>query len=101
MEPKSVKLHPTKVADTIVKYHTIADPALDEDLCVRLVFMAMDSTIMTPNTSTYIRNVDAKWCQNLESIAGYNWCKIAHDRNYVGGSTRPDCPFSDAPFSSL
>jgi hypothetical protein len=35
--------------------------------------------ILTPNTSSYIRKVDAKWCENLEAIAGYNWCKIVFD----------------------
>jgi hypothetical protein len=41
--------------------------------------MVLNSTILTPNTSSYIKNVDAKWCENLEAIAGYNWCKILFD----------------------
>jgi hypothetical protein len=41
--------------------------------------MVLSSMILTPNTSSYIREVDAKWCQNMEDIAGYNWCKIVFD----------------------
>jgi hypothetical protein len=78
-EPKSVEIHPTKLADMIEKYHTIGDLALDEDFCTRMFFMVLNSTILTPNTSSYIRKVDAKWCQNLEDICGYNWCKIVFD----------------------
>jgi hypothetical protein len=63
-----------------VKYRELGDPALDEDFCTRLFFMVLNSTILTPNTSSYIRKVDAKSCENLEAIAGYNWCKIVFDK---------------------
>jgi hypothetical protein len=65
-------MHPTKLANTIVKYRAIGDPALDEDFCTKMFFMVPNNTILTPNTSSYIRKVDAKWGQNLEDIAGYN-----------------------------
>jgi hypothetical protein len=60
-------------------YRAIGDPALDGDFCTRMFFMVLNSMILTPNTSSYIREVDAKWCQNMEDIAGYNWCKIVFD----------------------
>jgi hypothetical protein len=76
---KSVKIHPTKLADQIVKYHDHGDQPLDEDFCTRMFFMVLNNTILTPNTSSYIKNNDAKWCENLKAIAGYNWCKIVFD----------------------
>jgi hypothetical protein len=78
-KPKSVKIHPTKLADQVVKYRDHGDPLLDKDFCTRMFFMVLNITILTLSTSSYIRNVDAKWCENLEAIAGYNWCKIVFD----------------------
>jgi hypothetical protein len=76
-EPRSAQIHPTKVAEAIVKYRNDGDQELDDDFCIRLFFMVLDSNLLTPNTSCYIRNVDAHWCRNLESIAHYNWCTEA------------------------
>jgi hypothetical protein len=74
-----VKIHPTKLVDQIVKYRDFGDLALDEDFCTRMFFMVLNSMILRPNTSSYIKRLDAKWCENLEAIAGYNWCKIVFD----------------------
>jgi hypothetical protein len=57
IEPKSVKIHPTKLVDQILKYRDHGDPELDEDFCIRMFFMVLNSTILTPNTSSYIRKV--------------------------------------------
>jgi hypothetical protein len=51
-----VKIHPTKLADQIVKYHDLGDPALDEDFCIMMLFMVLNNMILTPN----VRKVDAK-----------------------------------------
>jgi hypothetical protein len=78
-EPKSVKMSTSKVAETIFKYRTAGDSELDEDFCTRLFFMVVNNILLTPNTFAYLRNVDAHWCQDLQAIAGYNWCKIVLD----------------------
>jgi hypothetical protein len=35
-ELKSVKIHPTKLADQIVKHHDLGDPAFNEDFYTRM-----------------------------------------------------------------
>jgi hypothetical protein len=70
-----VKIHPTKLADQIMKYHDLGDPALDEDFCIMMLFMVLNNMILTPN----VRKVDAKWYENMDAIVGYNWCKIVFD----------------------
>jgi hypothetical protein len=77
-EPNTVKFNPTRVADQVCKYLTCNDLELDEDFCIRRFFMVLNNILLTPNTSSYIRNVDALWCQDLQSISQYKWCKIIY-----------------------
>jgi hypothetical protein len=44
-EPKSVKIHPTKLADQILKYREHGDPELDEDFYTRMFFMILNNMI--------------------------------------------------------
>jgi hypothetical protein len=61
------------------KFNNTGWPNLDEDLCIRIFFMALNNNFLTPNTYCYIRPIDALWCRNMRAIAGYNWCKIVYD----------------------
>jgi hypothetical protein len=42
--------------------------------------MVLNNRFLTPNTYCYIRPADALWCQDTKAIAGYNWCKIVHEK---------------------
>jgi hypothetical protein len=77
-EPKSVTPNQACRSDCEVQWPW--QSALDEYFCTRMFFMVLNKTIPTPNTSSYIWKADAKWCENLEAIAGYNWwCIIVFD----------------------
>jgi hypothetical protein len=63
----------------IDRFNNTGWPNLDEDLCIRIFFMVLNSNFLTPNTYCYIRPVDALWCRDMRAIISYNWCKIIYD----------------------
>jgi hypothetical protein len=60
--PKDVKVNPTRAVEMIEMYTNTGWPNLDEDLCIRIFFMVLNNSFLTPNTYCYIRPVDALWC---------------------------------------
>jgi hypothetical protein len=67
------------MAEMIGMFNKTWWPNLDEDFCIRIFFMMLDSNFLTPNTYSYIRSVDALWCRDMSVVAGFNWCKIIYD----------------------
>jgi hypothetical protein len=82
---KDVKVNPTRDAKMIEMYTNTGWPNLDEDLCIRIFFMVLNSSFLTPNTYCYIKPLNALWCQDTKAIAGYNWCKIVHENTREAG----------------
>jgi hypothetical protein len=76
---KFVKINPNKAVEHIELYQTNGWPNLTEGLCIMIVFMVLNCNLLTPNTNGYLRPIDAKWCEELDATAGYNWCKIVFD----------------------
>jgi hypothetical protein len=83
--PKGTKINPNRAAEMIDIFNNTGWPNLDEDLCIRIFFMVLNSNFLTPNTYCYIRPIDALWCCNTRAIAGYNWCKIVYDNTREAG----------------
>jgi hypothetical protein len=84
-EPRDNKTLPSKAADMIEHYHRNGWPHLDEELCISIFYKVLNSNFLTPNISFYLRPIDALWCQDNGSIAGYNWCKVVYDNLRVSG----------------
>jgi hypothetical protein len=78
-EHRDVKIHLSKAADMIEHYHRNGWLQLNEEFCIRIFYMVLNSNFLTPNTSCYLKPIDALWCQDTGSIAGYNWCKVVSD----------------------
>jgi hypothetical protein len=58
-EPRDIKIHPSKAADMIEHYHRNGWPHLDEDFCIRIFYILLNSNFLTLNTSCYLRPIDA------------------------------------------
>jgi hypothetical protein len=71
-DPQDTRINPSRAAEMIEMYNTTRCPHLDEDLCIRIFFMVLNSNFLTPNTYCYLRSVDVIWCQDIREIAGYN-----------------------------
>jgi hypothetical protein len=46
--PKGVKVNPTRAAKMIEMYTNTGWPNLDEDLCIKIFFMVLNSNFLTP-----------------------------------------------------
>jgi hypothetical protein len=56
--PKDTKINPNIGTEMIDKFNKIGWSNLDEDLCIRIFFMVLNSNFLTPNTYCYIRPID-------------------------------------------
>jgi hypothetical protein len=77
--PKDIKINPNRATEMINMFSKIGWPNLDEDVCIRIFFMALNNNFLTSNTYCYIRHVDAVWCQDRRAIDCYNWFKIIYE----------------------
>lgn len=73
------KFSASQIGKVLKDYHEKEEGDLDEDLCLRLFFMVANNTILTPNTDSYIRLSDVKWCEDLDTIQNINWSKVGVD----------------------
>jgi hypothetical protein len=83
--PKDTKINPNRAAKMIDMFNKIGWPNLDEDLCIRILFMVLNNNFLIPNTYYYIRLVDTLWCRDMSAIAGYSWYKIVYDNMREAG----------------
>jgi hypothetical protein len=83
--PKDIKINPNRAAEMIDMFSKTECPNLDEDVCIIIFFMVLNSNFHTPNTYCYIGLVDALWCHDMKAIASYNWCKIVYDNTREAG----------------
>jgi hypothetical protein len=83
--PKDIKINPNRGAEMIHMFNSTGWRNLDEDLCIIIFLMVLNSNFLTPNTYFYIKPIDALWCRDTSAIAGYNWCKIVYDNTREAG----------------
>jgi hypothetical protein len=52
--PKDIKINPNRAAEMIDMFNKTRWPNLDEDFCIRISFMVLNSNVLTPNAYSYI-----------------------------------------------
>jgi hypothetical protein len=52
--PKDIKINPNRAAEMIDMFNKTRWPNLDEDFCIRISFMVLNSNVLAPNANSYI-----------------------------------------------